>query len=256
MSVSRRDALKSFAAALVVPAAKAGPSIPPSVPKGPKATAKNVESENSLNQAFVKYGIAVNDRSMWVPQKAAKPAGLVVEDDVKVLLVHHSDSPNTYKQTAVPGILEGFRQFHMGPEKKWADIAYNFFVDRFGGVWEGRFGSLTSPIIGSASGGNQGHSQLVCLVGNFATEFPSKEMTHSLARVLSALSETYGLDSDPEATSTFVSRGSNRWAEGKKVVTRSIEGHRAMSMTSCPGDAAFEVLSKIRADVQTLRSSK
>ena len=231
-----------MASAFAVPlvAKPAGPSVP-------EATAV------PAGDVFSKYGLVVHERAEWIAKKTPSPKGLETERDVRVLLVHHSDSGNTYKAGAVPSVLRGFHSFHTGPEKKWPDIAYNFFVDRFGDVWEGRHGSLERPVIGSASGGNQGHSQLVCLIGNFASERPPTRMLASLAALLAALGERYELDPDPDATSTFVSRGSNRWPKGKEVSTRSIEGHRAMSMTACPGDAAFAALPDVRLAVKKLR---
>ena len=120
-------------------------------------------------------------------------------------------------------------------------------------MWEGRSGSLASPVAGSATGGNQGHSQLVCLIGNFTDTRPSAAALDSLARLLAGLGARYGLSADPTATTTFVSKGSNRWPSGSKVELRSIEGHRAVSMTTCPGDAAFALLPHVRTRVQALR---
>ncbi len=65
------------------------------------------------------------------------------------------------EQVAAPPIFE-----HTGPDKGWPDIAYNFMVDRFGQIFEARAGSLAGPVAGSATGGNQGFSQLCCFLGH------------------------------------------------------------------------------------------
>ena len=70
---------------------------------------------------------------------------------------------------AEPGaidIMRGAYDLHTGPDKGWPDVAYNFFVAPDGSVWEGRAGSLDGPVTADATGGNQGYSQLVCLLGN------------------------------------------------------------------------------------------
>jgi hypothetical protein len=66
-------------------------------------------------------------------------------------------------------------------------VAYNFFVGPDGTVWEGRAGSLNGPVIADATGGNQGFSQLVCLLGNFESTPPTAAAQDSLVRLLAHL---------------------------------------------------------------------
>jgi hypothetical protein len=197
-------------------------------------------SKKSLADLFIAHGVTVHPRSDWGAKFAAK--GALDAETPRFLLVHHTVSSNTYSKEAVPGVIQGFFAFHTGKEKGWNDVAYNFFVDRFGGVWEARTGSLTGPVRGDATGGNQGFSQLVCLIGDFTTQPPTTEAVASLSRVLAALGEKYGIDTSPGVTTSFVSRKSNRWKAGVCVETPTISGHREMSQTSCPGDALFAVV--------------
>jgi len=172
---------------------------------------------------------------------------------VLFLLVHHSASSNDYSEEDVPDILRGFFDYHTSPEKGWYDIAYNFLIDRFGGLWEGRSGSLAGPIAGDASGGNQGFSQLVCLIGDFSNEPPTAEATDSLVSVIAWLAHKYDISAQPGAQVEFVSRGSNRWPAGEKVVTPPVAGHRDMSITSCPGDALYPyVVGDLLSDAEAL----
>ena len=126
-------------------------------------------------------GLTVLRRASWGADLAA-PAGLPAEapGDVRVLLVHHSASTNDYGQSAAADQIRQFHALHTGPERGWPDVAYNFLVDRFGRVWEGRAGSLDAPVIGDATGGNQGFSQLVCLIGTFVAEEPTPEALDAL----------------------------------------------------------------------------
>ncbi|WP_198597841.1 peptidoglycan recognition protein family protein [Blastococcus atacamensis] len=144
-------------------------------------------------------------------------------------------------------MIRGFHQFHTGPQKGWPDVAYNFFVDRFGVVWEGREGSLTGPVQPSATGGNQGFSQICCFIGDHGTQPPTPEAQRSMIAVLAALAERHGLDLAPGATTSFVSRGSNKWPAGSPVTTTTVAGHRDMSQTTCPGDAAYPLVRDVFA---------
>ena len=162
--------------------------------------------------------------------------------DVRFLLVHHTVSPaNDYAEQRVPDLLRGMYRYHVG-DKGWADLAYNFLVDRYGGIWEGRTGSLHQPVVPGATGGSQGFDQLGCFVGDHSRTPPTARAQASMISLLAWLSRKYGVDTRPEATTTFVSRGSNRWAAGTSVTTRTIEGHRSMSLTACPGDAAYPMV--------------
>jgi hypothetical protein len=199
------------------------------------------------------YGVTVRPRSDWAKAPAKGP--LPSEPDVRLLLVHHSASSNNYTQDAVPGILRGFFGFHTGPEKGWPDVAYNFFVDRFGTAWEGRTGSLNGWVAGSATGGNQGYSQLVCLVGDYAKSGPTPAQESTLVGLLAALADRHQLSTSPDAVATFVSKGSNKFKRGTKISTPTINGHRSMSSTSCPGDGVWNRLPDVRAAVHQLRSS-
>lgn len=164
--------------------------------------------------------------------------------DTRFLLVHHTASGNRYTPEEVPGLIRSFYRTHTGP-KGWPDVAYNFFVDRHGGIWEGRAGSLEQPVKGSATGGSQGFAQLCCLIGDHEAEPPTIEAERALASLLAGLATRYGID--PEGTTTFVSRGSNRHPAGSTVTTPTITGHREMSQTVCPGRFGVDLVGRLPA---------
>ncbi len=183
-------------------------------------------------------------RADWA--RGLTPTGPLQQErpgDTRFLLVHHTASANGYDPGDVPGLLRGFYRFHTGPDRKWPDVAYNFFVDRYGTVWEGRTGSLAGPVMADATGGSQGFAQLCCFIGNHQVEAPTPEARTSMTALLAALADTYAIETAPGATTTFVSRGSNRWPAGTTVTTTTIAGHRDMSLTTCPGDTAYELVS-------------
>lgn len=158
---------------------------------------------------------------------------------MRVLLVHHSETSNSYRPDAVAAQIRSFHRYHT-TTKGWPDVAYNFFVDRYGGLWEGRTGSLDGPVIGDATGGTQGFSQLCCFIGSHTSEAPTPEAQDAMVSLLAWLSVRYEIDA--LGWTSFASRGSNRWPTGVTVETATIEGHRAMSKTTCPGDAAYPLV--------------
>ena len=202
----------------------------------------------------VAEGLSIHPRADW--GSGREPGPLQAEPEVRFLLVHHTAGRNDYGPDEVVAQLREVFDFHTSAEKGWPDVAYNFFVDRYGGVWEGRAGSLTGPVMADATGGSQGFAQLVCLPGIFMTDEPTPEMVDSLCRLLAWLADRYGLSNEPGATTTFVSRGSNLWPAGEEVEARILSGHRDMSATACPGDTVYALLEDdIPGRVRELRAS-
>ena len=201
-------------------------------------------------------GVVVRPRADWA--RGLPVVGPLAEElpgDVRFLVVHHSASPNGYAAGDVADLLRGFHAVHTGPDRNWPDVAYNFFVDRFGAVWEGRAGSLAGPVKPDATGGSQGFAQTCCFVGDHTVEPPTPDARRAMTLLLAGLAQRYGVD--PRATATFVSRGSNRWSAGATVTTPTIVGHRDMSRTTCPGDAAYPLVTQaFPADVAAVLAAR
>ena len=173
--------------------------------------------------------------------------------DVRFLLVHHTVTSNSDSQSESFTTLRKIYGMHTSPDKGWPDIAYNFLIDRFGVIHEGRSGSLESPIKGSATGGSQGFAQLCCFLGDHQVQAPTEEAQSSMVALLAWLASKYDIPMSEGSTATFVSRGSNRWPAGKTVTTPTIGGHRDMSSTACPGDAAYVLLdARFRPEVAAI----
>jgi hypothetical protein len=208
-----------------------------------------------VDPVTVGHGLEIRPRAAW--GTFLPPVGPMAEEapgDLRFLLVHHTASANEYEPDDVVGTIAAIRQLHV-VDKGWPDVAYNFFVDRFGGVWEGREGSLHGPVMADATGGSQGFAQLCCLIGEFSSEPPTPEAVAALTALLAWLADTYGIDTAPGATATFTSRGSNRWPAGTVVTTATIAGHRDMSATECPGDACYPIVrGDLPAAVTALRA--
>jgi hypothetical protein len=194
-------------------------------------------------------GLRIHPRDAWGAD--LPPRGPIAAEDVRFLLVHHTASSNV-----VPDPRQVIRQtyaFHTGPDKRWPDVCYHYMVGPDGSVWETRAGSLAGPVVADATGGNQGFAQLVCLIGDFTAQPPTAAAQDSLMRLLVHLADRYGIDTAPGATTTFVSRGSDRWRRGTTVTARTISGHRDMTYTACPGDRGYSLIDGWRTRVHATR---
>jgi len=185
---------------------------------------------------------AINSRDAWGSDlPPIGPLESELPGDTRFLLVHHTAGANGYPREAVRSSLRSIYAYHTGP-KGWSDVAYNFLIDAYGGIWEGRQGSLTKPVKGDATGGSQGYAQLCCFLGDHQTVAPTAAAANAMAELLAWLAGRYAIDLRPGATATFVSRGSSLHPAGKVVTTSTIAAHREMSATTCPGDAGYRLV--------------
>jgi hypothetical protein len=195
----------------------------------------------------------IRPRSDWAGELAPLTA-VPGENNVRFLLVHHTATDNTYERDEVADQIRDFYQLHTGPEREWADVAYNFLVDRFGGIWEARSGSLAGAVQVDATGGSQGFAQLTSLIGDHHEVPVSAAAQRSMVALLAWLAHRYRIDTTATASVEFTSRGSDRFPLGSMVTTRTISGHRDLSDTICPGDLAYGLLDRSIPDaVSALR---
>ncbi len=193
-------------------------------------------------------GLAIHPRDAWGAD--LPPTGPIRPETPQFLLVHHTASPSSYPDAR--DVIRGVYRFHTSSAKRWPDVCYQFFVGRDGDVWEGRAGALAGPVVADASNGSQGFAQLVCLLGDFRTTPPTAAALDALTRLLTWLARRDGLDVGADATTTFTSRGSDRWRVGTVITTPTIAGHRDMTYTECPGDAMYTLLPELRHRVAAL----
>lgn len=80
--------------------------------------------------------------------------------------VHHTVNSNDYTAAEVPAIIRGIYYFHTH-SRGWSDIGYNFLIDKFGRIWEGRYGGVDRPVVGAHAYGVNDYAFGVAAIGNF-----------------------------------------------------------------------------------------
>ncbi len=102
---------------------------------------------------------------------------------VRCAFVHHTVNANNYTRAQAPALVRGIYYYHT-QVNGWNDIGYNFLIDRFGTIYEGRYGGVASAVIGAQVLGFNSMSTGVSLIGTFQTVAPSKAAVTSLERLL------------------------------------------------------------------------
>ena len=76
-------------------------------------------------------GLSIYPRDAWGVD--LPPTGPIYPEKPQFLLVHHTESPNSY--TNARDVIRSVYSFHTGPQKGWSDVCYQFFVGHDGDVW-------------------------------------------------------------------------------------------------------------------------
>ena len=129
----------------------------------------------------------------------------------------------------------------------WNDIGYNFLVDRFGTVYEGRYGGVDRNVVGAHAEGFNTGSVGVAVLGEYSSLALTAKARGSLAALLAWRLDVAHVD--PATTQSFVSGGNARFGAGLPVFLRTISGHRDTGFTDCPGSALYGLLNSIGGEV-------
>ena len=165
---------------------------------------------------------------------------------VKMAFIHHTASGNTYSAAEAPAVMRAIYSYHT-KSLGWSDIAYNFLVDRFGTIYEGRYGGMKKGVVGAQTLGFNTGSTGVSVIGNFAADAPPAAALASLERLLVWKLKIHHID--PRGTARLTSGASEKFAYGARVTFPTIAGHRQANATECPGNIFFPLLSTVRLEV-------
>ena len=81
-------------------------------------------------------------------------------------VVHHTAGSNSYTAAQSPAIVRAIQLYHV-KGNGWNDIGYNFLVDKYGQVFEGRIGGIDRNVVGAHAEGFNYGSTGVALLGNY-----------------------------------------------------------------------------------------
>ena len=194
-------------------------------------------------------------RAAWGANEAIRRASPDYSDTVKAAFVHHTVQSNSYSPSESAALVRSDYLYHVRT-RGWNDIGYNFLVDRYGRVFEGRYGGVTRAVLGAHAGGFNTNSTGVALLGTFTTARPTAPMLAGLHRLLAWKLDLTHVD--PQGLTVLTSAGgaNTRYPAGRRVVVRTILGHRSTSYTTCPGDPTIARLASIRRTVARIGRPK
>jgi len=172
-------------------------------------------------------------RAQWGADDRLRDKGSLRYNEVHAGFVHHTVNANDYTRSQVPGILRSIYAYHTR-SRGWSDIGYNFLVDRFGRIWEGRYGGVDRPVVGAHTLGYNDNAFAMSAIGNFETARPTSALLQAYGALFAWKLSLHGVDA----------------ASTKQFVTSrnfmAINGHSDAGSTACPGRYLYGKLTRIR----------
>jgi len=211
-----------------------------------RATARSAPRARAAQAGGVQPGSPppIVPRDAWgaaaVPPRSAPRYGVV-----QAGFVHHTVTANEYGPQDSAAIVLGIAKYHRDTNG-WNDIGYNFLVDRYGQVFEGRAGGVDQAVVGAHAQGYNAESTSVAQIGTFTAGGITPEAMGATAQLLGWKLSLHGVP--VQGTVVLRSGGGslNRFPAGTPVTVNRICGHRDGDATSCPGDALYVQLPELR----------
>ena len=191
-------------------------------------------------------------RQQWGAAERLRRCGPdYAEDGVKMAYVHHTVNANGYAASRADDLIRGIYAYHVRG-RHFCDIAYNFLIDRFGRIYEGRYGGMDQPVIGAhAMGFNTGSTGIAAL-GTFSSAKPPRAMVRAYKRLLGWRLDAAHVRPTGRALMTSAGGSAQKFQKGQTVSLPAISGHRQTGYTSCPGTTLFKRLGPIRQGAEAI----
>ena len=175
----------------------------------------------------------IYSRAQWGADEKMRSKSSLHYGDVHAGFVHHTVNANDYTRAEVPGILRSIYAYHV-QSRGWSDIGYNYLIDRFGRIWEGRYGGIDRAVVGAHTLGFNDDSFAASAIGNYELVKPSPALLQAYGALFAWKLSLHGVDAS--STRQYVT---SRWFE-------AINGHRDAAATACPGQFLYDKLPAIR----------
>lgn len=181
-------------------------------------------------------GWGADESMLRINGSSCVPANL--DSTVKAAIVHHTAGTNSYTAAQSASIVRGIYAYHTR-SLGWCDVGYNFLVDKYGTVFEGRHGGTEKPVHGAHATDWNTNTVGISVMMNSSTAKQSQVAMDSVARVLAwKLAGNYR---DPNAKFTLAG----------KYISR-IARHGDVMQTACPGTNITAYMPALRSQVTSL----
>ena len=175
----------------------------------------------------------IYSRAQWGADESMRDKSSLHYFEVHAGFVHHTVNANDYSRAEVPALLRGIYAYHT-QSRGWSDIGYNYLVDRFGRIWEGRYGGIDRAVVGAHTLNYNDYAFAMSAIGNYDIKQPSQVMVEAYGALFAWKLSLHGVDAS----------SAKQWVGSRYF--EAINGHRDAAATACPGRYLYAKIPQIR----------
>ncbi len=174
---------------------------------------------------------AIVRRSEWDPADRCHPRATPEYGTVQMAFVHHTVSANEYGPEDSAAIVLSICRYHRD-SNGWNDLGYNFLVDKYGRLFEGRAGGMDRAVVGAQAQGWNSQSTSVSNLGTYSSVPQSDAALQAMAQLLAWKLPLHGVPVAGSVTLTSAGGSLNRYPAGGRATFERISGHRTAARPS------------------------
>ncbi|MFW6599471.1 N-acetylmuramoyl-L-alanine amidase [Propionibacteriaceae bacterium Y2011] len=174
-------------------------------------------------------------RAGWGANESWRCTDIDIDDTIKGVVVHHTAGSNSYSRSQSASIVRDVYSYH-ARTLGWCDIGYNFLIDKYGQIFEGRAGGMDVPVHGAHATSWNTDTMGVSFMGNYETALPPAVMLEAGAKIIAWKLDAFQREAKGNVT-----------LAGKTVPI--IFRHGDVMQTACPGRHITSRMGALRDNV-------
>ena len=176
----------------------------------------------------------VVSRAGWGANENIRCKGADYDDGVKAIALHHTAGSNNYTRAQAAAQVRAAYQYH-AQNLGWCDIGYNALVDKYGTIYEGRYGGLAKAVQGAHIGGFNKNTWGISMIGNYETAQPTDALLESVTDLAGWKGAISGVDPTSRVSLRSEGFSGSRYPAGASASVYGLFGHSDVHFTACPG---------------------
>lgn len=190
-------------------------------------------------------------RAQWGADESIRGHDPSYTGTPNVGFIHHTASSNNYSPADAAAQVRAIYAYHV-KYNHWSDIGYNYLVDQYGTIYEGRAGGIDKNVLGAHTGGFNSNSFAISELGDFGKMAAPDAMVESISQLMAWRLSIAHRDPNAIAHKVSAGGGTSRYKAGVGVDIPVISAHRDVGATECPGEYLYARMPDIRARVTAL----